>query len=223
MNDMPVFENIEFVKGSGNVIQTYTGGFFDYDGPERSQINIQDIAHSLAQKCRFNGHTKLFYSVAEHSHLCYIYLKELKDENDKKLKISPKTLMYALLHDAAEMVISDIPAPFKDTIPEIGQKEDRYLEVILDLLELDLEDADKNLVKQADRYMLLREARELLNPATNFRYVWGPYINKHNDIYQEIRTGYGDTNDDVFLSCWDPEEAEAHFLEAFNDLRWERP
>jgi len=35
------------------------------------RIRICDIAASLAKQCRYGGHSKIFYSVAEHCvHLC---------------------------------------------------------------------------------------------------------------------------------------------------------
>jgi len=219
---MAAYENIKFTGDIAPVSQTATGGHFNYEDPVASDINIEDIAHSLANQCRFNGHTKVFYSVAEHSVLCYHYLNELKNEHDDKVKISAKTLMFALMHDAAEAVISDIPKPFKMRLPDFDKLEDKYLEAILDCLELDLEDADRALVTQADRYMVMKEAKELLMPATRFRYIWGPWISKYQSLYKEMM-GNEDTNDDIFISAWSPEEAKAQFLSIFNDLRWQRP
>lgn len=219
---MSGYENLKFEGKPEAASQLASGGHFNYNDPMDSELNIQDIAHSLANQCRFNGHTKIFYSVAEHSVLCYHYLNELKNENDDKVKISAKTLMYCLLHDAAEAVISDIPKPFKMQFPEIEAKEKEYLEAILDLLELDLNDADVELVKQADRYMVINEAKHLLEPATRFRYLWGPWISKYHDVYEEMM-GNEDTVDDIFISGWGPEEAKMHFLAIFNDLRWRRP
>ena len=201
--------------------QLATGGHFNYAEPLKSSLNIQDIAHSLSQQCRFNGHTKKFYSVAEHSVLCYEYLTKLKDENGDKLKLSTKTLMYCLLHDAAEAVVSDIPSPFKMYFPELGKKEEEYLEAIFDLLELDLEDADKDLVKRADRYMVLKEANELLAPATRFRSLWGPWINKYHDMYEEVMTPKMGPSIDV--RGWSSDFAKSRFLEIYNELRWQRP
>lgn len=220
---MAAYENTEFKSDKpASVCQLYTGGYFDYLDPSKSVLNIKDIAHALANQCRFNGHTKIFYSVAEHSVLCYHYLSELKNEQDQKVRLSAKTLLYCLLHDAAEAVISDIPKPFKSLFPEIEKKEEEYLLAIFDLLELDLDDADKELVKFADRFMLLKEAKKLLEPCTRFRYVWGPWVSKYRDIYQEMM-GNEDTVDDIFISGWTPEEAEDHFLSIFNDLKWQRP
>jgi len=48
-------------------IQTYSGRRFNPTRPHIDAIVIQDIAHSLSMQCRFSGHCKKFYSVAQHS------------------------------------------------------------------------------------------------------------------------------------------------------------
>ena len=48
-------------------IVTYTGKLFDIFDPKPELVCIEDIAHSLANQCRYTGHTKVFYSVAQHS------------------------------------------------------------------------------------------------------------------------------------------------------------
>lgn len=88
-------------------IQTYTGRRFDYVQPVESivdQINIHDIARALSMLCRYNGHTKEYYSVAEHS----VYVSRLVPED---------VALGGLLHDAAEAYIGDIPTPLKNLLP----------------------------------------------------------------------------------------------------------
>ncbi len=48
-------------------IQTFTGKKFFPLTPDPELICIEDIAHSLSMQCRYNGHSKQFYSVAQHS------------------------------------------------------------------------------------------------------------------------------------------------------------
>lgn len=48
-------------------LQTFTGKKIFPLNPRTEDICIADIAHSLSMQCRYNGHTKLFYSVAQHS------------------------------------------------------------------------------------------------------------------------------------------------------------
>lgn len=95
-------------------IQTYTGKKFFPLAPVVADIDIRDIAHSLALQCRFNGHSPMFYSVAEHSVRV-------------SLAVEPDLALWGLLHDAAEAYISDVPRPVKAQMPEFSRIEDRLL------------------------------------------------------------------------------------------------
>ena len=75
-------------------IGTYTGGTFDILNPRVEDVRIEDIAHALSQQCRFTGHTRLFYSVAQHSFLAS-YLCDSVDA------------LWGLLHDATERSVRE--------------------------------------------------------------------------------------------------------------------
>lgn len=81
-------------------IVTYSGAVIDPLNPDPEQIRIEDIAHSLSNQCRFTGHTREFYSVAQHS----VLVSYLCD---------PKDALWGLLHDASEAYLSDIASPIK--------------------------------------------------------------------------------------------------------------
>lgn len=84
-------------------IQTFTGQVFDPFKTEPETIKILDIGHALANTCRFGGHIKTFYSVAQHS----VVVSNLV----------PKPLaLWGLLHDAAEAYLGDIPRPIKANV-----------------------------------------------------------------------------------------------------------
>ncbi len=89
---------------------TGTSFVFNVDNPELINpwdINIKDIAHALSRICRYNGHTKHHYSVAEHSvRVCSI----LTDRH-----LEPMVVRAGLMHDATEAYIGDMPGPLKDT------------------------------------------------------------------------------------------------------------
>lgn len=89
-----------------NEIVTFTGRVIDPTDPDPRKINIRDIAHALSNQCRFTGHVREFYSVAQHSVLCANFV--LNDlDGGKKLALT------ALLHDASEAYLSDIARPVK--------------------------------------------------------------------------------------------------------------
>jgi len=88
----------------GDWIQTYTGGKFYPLDPRPEEIYIEDIAHSLARTCRFNGHGQAFYSVAQHS--CIV-----------SSQVPAPDKLWGLLHDSAEAYIGDMVSPLKN-LPE---------------------------------------------------------------------------------------------------------
>ena len=90
------------MKNGSDWIQTYTGKkFFPLD-PDPDQICIEDIAHALSNVCRYAGHSNRFYSVAQHS----IMLAE-------EFFSGWQYKFVALLHDASEAYLGDIPRPLK--------------------------------------------------------------------------------------------------------------
>ena len=93
------------MQSRGNWIQTYTGKRFYPLDPRPEDIEIVDIAHSLSRKTRFNGHASRHYSVAEHS-ILVAYHVSLDDPD-------PRVVLAALLHDASEAYLSDVPRPIK--------------------------------------------------------------------------------------------------------------
>lgn len=98
-------------------IPTYSGCIIDFLEPDPVQINILDIARGLSAKCRWSGQTERHYSVAEHS----VWVSMLVD---------PSIAFYALLHDAAEAYISDIPKPLKNLLTGIEEIERGLLSAI---------------------------------------------------------------------------------------------
>jgi len=83
---------------------TQSGVQFDLTYPEKTEIHIRDIAHSLARLCRFNGHTINLYSVAQHS----VHVSELV------ALTNPEFALDALLHDAHEAYLGDLCGPIKE-------------------------------------------------------------------------------------------------------------
>ena len=108
---------------NGDWIQTYTGRKFWPLNPRAEDIHIHDIAHALSMKCRFNGHSKQFYSVAEHSVLVSRYVQS-------------EYAMWGLLHDAAEAYLPDVPRPVKPFLSGFKEIETSVMNIIADVFEL---------------------------------------------------------------------------------------
>src|SRR4051812_44303587 len=101
----------------GGLIQTYSGKQFFPMRPIGGDIDIEDIAHALSNQCRFSGHCQRFYSVAEHS----LRVAEL---------VTPQHKLWALLHDASEAYLVDLPTPIKRTLEEYRNAENRVMKAI---------------------------------------------------------------------------------------------
>lgn len=93
------------------IIHTLTGSI-DLEAPRPEDINIEDIAWSLACNPRFNAHTRwkdnrAFYSVAEHS----VLVSQCPQIRETRGKLIPA---WALLHDAFEAYAHDVIRPLRD-------------------------------------------------------------------------------------------------------------
>ena len=130
-----------------NWILTSTGKRFDLYEPDADMIDPRDISHALAHLCRFNGHTREFYSVAQHS--CIV--AELVPEEHK---------LAALLHDATEAYLGDMTRPLKLWMPDYRGFEDVVWMRVCERFDLAL-----NLpasVHHADLIALATERRDLM-------------------------------------------------------------
>lgn len=128
-------------------ILTRHGHKFDPLNPDPRTFDIRDIAHALANICRFTGHTQSFYSVAEHSwRMSFI--------------VPPEHAFTALMHDATEAYLADIARPVK---PHLVNYQDIEAGLWLALTKVYPLPAKLPLiVEQADLIMLATEKRDLM-------------------------------------------------------------
>lgn len=148
---------------------TVSNILIDLYNPNPETILIEDIAHGLANNCRWNGHTQQFWSVAQHC--CMMF--DMAPKNDR--------LKY-LFHDAEEAYWGDMIKPLKNKIkekcPEIIELMRYMRKIIYDkfniqYIDKDVEDADfkclqwefENIIKtdNAESWLPLRAKAEWLN------------------------------------------------------------
>ena len=169
----------------GDWMQTFSGRQFYPLDPRTDEIDPADIAHSLAFQCRYGGHVDRFYSVAEH---CVLM----------SYSVAEGHALSALLHDATEAYVVDVPRPLKRQLPGYREIEDRVWYAIAMRFGVDLElPAD---VKQADNRILLTE-RDALMSAT--RHPWTV------DNLEPLP---------VVVTGWMPFDAERRYLRRLNEL-----
>jgi hypothetical protein len=134
----------------GDWIQTFTGRQFWPLDPRPEEVCIEDVAHSLSNQCRYSGHVERFYSVAEHSYRA-------------SLIVPPEDAMWALLHDASEAYLVDLPRPLKRH-SEMGalykQIESGLMRVVCQ--HFGLPEMEPRSVSIADNVMICTERRDLM-------------------------------------------------------------
>lgn len=173
---------------------TYNGKFYFPLEPTADHISIEDIAHCSALLCRFGGHIKWFFSLAQHACMVADRVKDPK----KKLK--------ALLHDGSEAYLNDMihPVKYLDTMKPYRKLEEKTEIAIAHHFGY-LPDKDPE-IKYADNVQLAVEANSLL-----------PYVPEWAKVLA-VELNIGDeeiTKDQI----WSPEVAEKKFMEAFEEYK----
>lgn len=128
-------------------ILTHSGRQFDLVAPTAAMISPHDIAHALANLCRFNGHTREHYSVAQHS----LIVCDLVPKKDQ---------LAALIHDAAEAYLGDMTSPLKALMPAYREAEQRVWLAICE--RFNIPQVLPESVIRADVVALATERRDLM-------------------------------------------------------------
>ena len=170
------------IKENDWVMETASGRMINISDP-LGDINLHDIAHALSMQCRFNGHCRVFYSIAQHSVLS---LRRFNDDtsivnsgNYDRRSVVENIAKQVLLHDAAEAYIGDIIRPIKHTaLYEVRAIENTLNKAIFGRYNTHETEESKRIVKLIDSRMLATEKRDIMGDGD-----WGtelpePYPNK---------------------------------------------
>ena len=174
-------------------IQTFSGKRCHVARTSSDEIDIRDIAHALSNLCRFTGHVRRFYSVAEHS----VRVAAICPDEHK---------LYGLLHDATEAYIGDMATPTKN-LPEMApfrnMEEEIRRSVVCKFFSGDgypyYAYRIPTAVHRADAILLATEVRDLM----------GPQAGEWNLEEQPL---------EAVIRPWPPEVAEFMFLNMFDVL-----
>jgi hypothetical protein len=173
----------------GNWMQLASGKPYWPNDPRAEEVDILDIAAALSKICRYGGHCKKFYSVAEHS----VYVSK---------QVPKLYALRALLHDATEAYVTDVPRPLKSMLGAgYADIEQKNWVAVCEAFGLPLVDpTGDDYVKKADNAVLLAEKDQIMVPSPLAWNVEG-------------------TAAQVFILGDSPAQAEALFLARYYELR----
>jgi len=140
-------------------MQTYSGRGIDVYHLPPEHIEIIDIANALSMICRYGGHCKFHYSVAQHS---LIVAENI-----------PKPYgIFGLMHDAAEAYLGDMIRPLKKRMKHFQQLEGQVLGIICLALDIHVPWNYKiqKMVKQMDQQALYTESFDVMG---GMKFDWG--------------------------------------------------
>jgi len=169
-------------------IQTATGNKFYVDDPKVEDVDARDIVHALPKICRYAGHCKGFYSVAEHSVI-------VADEVMVRFK-NFELARAALLHDAPEAYLTDLPSPIKRLCPDYQALEGKVGTILEKKFDLKYP-LDDDRIRQVDFEVFLAEKDQIMPE---------PWEVPGHPAKVKIR-------------CLDPKKARDYFYEAMLDYK----
>ena len=176
----------------GDWIQTFCGLVMYPLDPRHEEIDIRDIAHALSNLCRFTGHVRTFYSVAEHS----VRVSRACD---------PADALWGLLHDASEAYLADMSRPMKRSFqfgPIYCAVEEHLMRIIC--IKFGLSKDCPESVKVADTRLLMTEKRDLMHGC--------------NKPWEDI----GEPLEGTIIPAYNPGQAARSFLRRFEQLTVEQ-
>lgn len=176
------FDTVDDTKpGDAGKIRTFSGRLVDPWDLHPQDILIEDIAHALSLICRFTGHVRHFYSVAQH---CILVSSLLQN---------PRTQLAGLLHDGAEAYFNDLAGPTKCRPCMQGYKdaEKDAENRIMHRFNLFLDERETAQVKAADNSAYYMERNALMRPGPDEPYGSGPTLTtarhgKEEELYLEL-------------------------------------
>jgi uncharacterized protein len=176
----------------GPYLQTVSGRWVNPFDPDPEQLDSGDIARALANQCRFGGHCRVFYSVAQHSVIVSHLVEERGGDSDEAFA--------ALMHDATEAYLGDMPHPLKHRSPlgaAFKQAEDHLERALRDRFGIK---PDVPAIKAADRALLATERRAFSAETWHW-----PELQGVEPLALELR-------------AWSPDEAAEAFTRRYAEL-----
>jgi 5'-deoxynucleotidase YfbR-like HD superfamily hydrolase len=176
----------------GPYLQTVSGRWVNPFDPDPDQLDPGDIARALANQCRFGGHSRAFYSVAQHS----VIVSQLVEQGGG----DAEAVFAALMHDATEAYLGDMPHPIKHRSPlgaAFKAAEEHLERALRDRFGIQ---ADVPEIKRADRALLATERRAFSAETWHW-----PELDGVEPL-------------DIELSAWPPDEAARAFAERYAEL-----
>lgn len=174
-------------------IRTYEGKNFHIFEPKVEDVCIGDIAHALSNLCRFAGHSRSFYSVAQHS---VLVSRILEGQG-----YAAMVVMIGLMHDAPEAYIVDLPTPIKLQMPFYMDTEAKIWRCITEKFGIKCDGESYRALQIADNMAFATEATSLMDVPKEWssRPDFKPYP---NDVIPLV-----------------PEEAKDLFMKRFEELK----
>ena len=172
----------------GDWQQTFSGVQFWPLDPRPEDVRIEDVAHHLSNLCRWCGGCCSFYSVAEHS----VRASRI---------VPPEDALWALLHDAAEAYVVDVPRPLKRHLAGYAEIEAGIMGAVCERFGLPSEMPES--VRRADAAMLVTELRDLMGPPP------APWTSAQGERAEPLPER---------IVTWAPRRAKSEFLSRFDDI-----
>ncbi|HKE78409.1 MAG TPA: YfbR-like 5'-deoxynucleotidase [Solirubrobacteraceae bacterium] len=176
----------------GPYLQTVSGRWVNPFDPDPEQLDPDDIARALANQCRFGGHCRVFYSVAQHSVIVSELVEQRGGDADEAFA--------ALMHDATEAYLGDMPHPLKHRSPlgaAFKEAEDRLEQAIRDRFAIK---PRVPAIKLVDRALLATERRAFSAETWHW-----PELDGVEPL-------------DLELTAWSPDEAADAFARRYAEL-----